>query len=182
MEEGSINLSQFPLIKIPYLMVLWAGSGMSAPNCTLYSDIDYCEATLGPSLGPVIAGYSVQAKDWRWPQWELLWLSGPIFLFMFFSLPETSAATILYQRARRIRKALSLTDLKSQSEIDQEHLNYKEVAFDALISKYKPPRTSKPVLPDADYPQNPGRSMLLIQLFCFQPSIVSTSRNSVCIN
>ncbi|KAH7364305.1 major facilitator superfamily domain-containing protein [Rhexocercosporidium sp. MPI-PUGE-AT-0058] len=117
---GASFQDMFPLIKIPYLMVLWAGS-----------------ATLGPALGPVIAGYSVQAENWRWSQWEMLWLSGPIFIVMFLSLPETSAATILYQRAHRIRKVLNRTDLKSQSEIDQAHMNVKQVAFDALVKPWE---------------------------------------------
>ncbi len=65
----------------------------------------------------------------------MLWLSGPIFLVMFFSLPETSPETILLQRARRLRKLLNKSNLKSQSEIDQEHMTAKERAFDALISK-----------------------------------------------
>jgi DHA1 family multidrug resistance protein-like MFS transporter len=66
----------------------------------------------------------------------MLWLSGLVFLLMFFSLPETSAATILLQRARRVRKSLDKTNLKSQSEIDQAHMTAKERAFDALISKW----------------------------------------------
>lgn len=65
----------------------------------------------------------------------MLWLSGPVFLLMFFSLPETSPATILLQRARRLRKSLDKSNLKSQSEIDQAHMTAKERAFDALISK-----------------------------------------------
>ncbi|KAH9221510.1 major facilitator superfamily domain-containing protein [Leptodontidium sp. 2 PMI_412] len=117
---GASFQDMFPLIKIPYLMVLWAGS-----------------ATLGPALGPVIAGYSVQAENWRWSQWEMLWLSGPIFIFMFLTLPETSAATILYQRAHRIRKVLNRADLKSQSEIDQAHMDVKQVAFDALVKPWE---------------------------------------------
>jgi MFS transporter, DHA1 family, multidrug resistance protein len=65
----------------------------------------------------------------------MLWLSGPIFLLMFISLPETSPSTILLHRARRIRKSLQRTNIKSQSEIDQAHLSFKEMAFDALISQ-----------------------------------------------
>src|SRR6187402_463250 len=92
----------FRLIKVPYLLSFWAGA-----------------ATFGPALGPVIGAYSVAAENWRWTQWEMLWLSGPIFLLMFISLPETSAANILLRRARRLRKILDNDKLKSQSEIDQ---------------------------------------------------------------
>ncbi|KAE8445003.1 hypothetical protein EG329_014009 [Mollisiaceae sp. DMI_Dod_QoI] len=117
---GASFQDMWPLIKIPYLMVIWAGF-----------------ATLGPAFGPVVAGFSIQAKNWRWSQWEMLWLSGPIFLLMFFSLPETSPATILLQRARRLRKLLHKSNLKSQSEIDQAHMTAKERAFDALIKPWE---------------------------------------------
>jgi len=106
----------FPLLKVPYLLSLWAAA-----------------ATLGPALGPVIGGFSVQAMNWRWSQWEMLWLSAPIFLLMFISLPETSAANILLRRAQRLRKLQSNTNLKSQSEIDQANMSLSEVTYDALL-------------------------------------------------
>lgn len=115
-------------------MIAWASAGMSYLESSCSTNNLYL-ATLGPALGPVIAGFSVQAKDWRWSQWEMLWLSGPIFVIMFFSLPETSAAKILLQRASRLRTTLGRTDLKSQSEIDQAHMTVHQIAFDALISK-----------------------------------------------
>lgn len=68
----------------------------------------------------------------------MLWLSAPIFIVMFFSLPEASATTILLHRARRLRSSLQKSNLKSQSEIDQSHLTAHQVAFDALISELYP--------------------------------------------
>jgi DHA1 family multidrug resistance protein-like MFS transporter len=56
---------------------------------------------------------------------------------MFMSLPETSAANILLQRARRLRKLTGRSDLKSQSEIDQANLSTREVVFDALIKPWE---------------------------------------------
>ncbi|KAN0090075.1 MFS general substrate transporter [Hyaloscypha variabilis] len=106
----------FPLLKVPYLLSLWAAA-----------------ATLGPALGPVVGGFSVQAMNWRWAQWEMLWLSAPIFLLMFISLPETSAANILLRRAQRLRKLQSNTNLKSQSEIDQANMSLSEVTYNALL-------------------------------------------------
>jgi DHA1 family multidrug resistance protein-like MFS transporter len=106
----------FPLLKVPYLLSLWAAA-----------------ATLGPALGPVIGGFSVQAMNWRWAQWEMLWLSAPIFLLMFISLPETSAANILLRRAQRLRKLQNNTNLKSQSEIDQANMSLSEVTYNALL-------------------------------------------------
>jgi MFS transporter, DHA1 family, multidrug resistance protein len=51
--------------------------------------------------------------------WEMLWLAGPSFILMFILLPETNGATVLLQRARRLRKLTGNQNLKSQSEIDQ---------------------------------------------------------------
>ncbi len=59
-------------------------------------------------------------------------MSGPIFLLLFFCLPETSAPNILLRRARRLRKATGNQRLKSQSEIDQSKLTVGEVTNDAL--------------------------------------------------
>lgn len=92
---------------------------------------------------------------------------------MFLTLPETSTATILYQRAHRIRKVLNRADLKSQSEIDQAHMDVKQVAFDALVSKYTLSKSLTLAHPDADCYQNPGRSMPLIPQFCSQLFTVS---------
>lgn len=45
---------------------------------------------------------------------------------IFFLLPETSAANILYRRAQRLRKATGNERLRSQSEIDAEHHTMKD--------------------------------------------------------
>lgn len=95
----------FSLIKLPYVLSLWA-----------------LAATCGPALGPIISGFSVTAKNWRWSLWELLWLAGPIWILLFLFLPETSPSNILLRRANRLRKRTSDAKLKSQSEIDQANL------------------------------------------------------------
>jgi MFS transporter, DHA1 family, multidrug resistance protein len=87
----------------------------------------------GPAIGPVISGFAVQAKGWRWGLWEVVWLCAPIFVVFFFLYPETSADNILRRRAERLRKLTGATNIKSQSEINQAQMNAKEVAFDALI-------------------------------------------------
>src|SRR5271155_3063460 len=77
----------FSLLKLPYYLTGWAAS-----------------ATAGPSLGPLISGFSVPAKNWHWSLWEILWLSGPVFIFLMFFLPETSSSNILLRRAARLRR------------------------------------------------------------------------------
>jgi DHA1 family multidrug resistance protein-like MFS transporter len=112
---GATLQDVYSLIKLPYVLSLWAFA-----------------ATCGPALGPIISGFSVAAKNWRWSLWEMLWMNGPIFLVLFFFLPETSSATILLRRAQRLRHLTGNTNLKSQSEIDQASLTPRDVAIEAL--------------------------------------------------
>lgn len=72
-------------------------------------------------------------KGWRWSLWEILWMSGPVFILLFISLPETSASTILYRRAQRLRKLTDRTNLKSQSEIDQGNTSIGHVVRSQLF-------------------------------------------------
>ncbi|KAI7255020.1 MFS general substrate transporter [Hortaea werneckii] len=106
----------FSLVKLPYVLCLWAFA-----------------ATAAPALGPLIAGFSVTVEGWRWAMWELLWLAGPIFVVMLLFLPETSAANILLRRAERLRKLTGDQRLMAQSEIDQANLRPRDVVFEALV-------------------------------------------------
>ncbi|KAI5361852.1 Putative major facilitator superfamily, MFS transporter superfamily [Septoria linicola] len=107
-------------LHLPYAIALWAGG-----------------ASAGPALGPLISNFAVVAENWRWAFWELLWLSGPVFLAMFFFLPETSADWILLQCAKRLRKLTGRTDLKAQCEIRQQKKSRKEVLYQALIKPWE---------------------------------------------
>lgn len=106
--------------EMPYVIALWGGG-----------------ATLGPALGPVIGGFAVEKKDWRWSTWELLWLSGPILILMLFFLPETSPDSILLRRTQRLRKRTGRTDLKSESEMRQRNMDPREITFQALIKPWQ---------------------------------------------
>ena len=57
----------------------------------------------GPGLSPMIAGFLVETKGWRWSFYVLLWLGG-ISLALLITVPETHQATVLTNKARRIRK------------------------------------------------------------------------------
>ncbi|KAK4937461.1 hypothetical protein LTR10_021913 [Elasticomyces elasticus] len=87
----------------------------------------------GPALGPVVAGYAVTAKGFRWSLWELVWMSAPILVVYLIACPETSAETILRRRAQRLRKLTGRTDLRSQSEIKQANMKFSSVFADAII-------------------------------------------------
>ncbi|PYH85722.1 MFS general substrate transporter [Aspergillus uvarum CBS 121591] len=110
----------YSLLKLPYGLTTWAAF-----------------ATLGPALGPLISGFSVPVKGWRWSLWETVWLSAPILVLMFFCLPETFPDAILLQRARRLRRLTDNDKLRSQSEIKQKQLTVTAVAMEALYRPFQ---------------------------------------------
>lgn len=67
-----------------------------------------------------MGGYAGQIKGWRWPIYELLWLSSIAFVALVLLLPETLGQNILHKRAARLRKLTGNPLLRSQSEIDEE--------------------------------------------------------------
>jgi len=72
----------------------------------------------GPVFGPILGGFSARAEGWRITIWIIAWLGAFTLVVVFFLMPETSAATILYRRAKRMRQATGEQRLRSQSEID----------------------------------------------------------------
>ncbi|KAF2717408.1 MFS multidrug transporter-like protein [Polychaeton citri CBS 116435] len=56
---------------------------------------------LGPSLGPLIAGFVVDAKGWRWTMWVLLFFT-VAFLTPAIAMSETYKPAILRRRAKRL--------------------------------------------------------------------------------
>ncbi|KAF2114908.1 major facilitator superfamily domain-containing protein [Lophiotrema nucula] len=117
---GATLQDMYSLIKLPYVLSLWAFA-----------------ATCGPALGPIISGFSVAAENWRWSLWEMLWLNGPVWLSLFFFLPETSSANILLRRANRLRTLTGNNNLKSQSEIDQANLTARDITTEALVRPFQ---------------------------------------------
>jgi DHA1 family multidrug resistance protein-like MFS transporter len=105
----------FSLLYLPYAMAFWVSAAFAAP-----------------ALGPLISGFAVYAENWRWSQWEVLWMAGPTFLLFFFFLPETSPSTILLNRAARLRKASGIENIRSQSEIDHKDTPLSTVILQAI--------------------------------------------------
>ncbi|KAL5000556.1 major facilitator superfamily domain-containing protein [Aspergillus recurvatus] len=108
----------YPLIKVPYALVIWGAS-----------------TVFGPALAPVVANFSAPAKNWHWVSWEMLWLSAPVFLIWFFSVPETSASTILYYRARRLRRITGNDRYRTKDEINQlaNKTSTKSIIYEAIM-------------------------------------------------
>lgn len=94
-------------------------------------------ATGGPVLGPIIGGFAAAAKGWRWPIWELAWISGFSSIFLAFFLPETLPDTILLKRARRLRRLTGNERLRSMSEIKQAQMEPAEVAKEYLVRPFQ---------------------------------------------
>ncbi|RDW79686.1 multidrug transporter [Coleophoma cylindrospora] len=105
----------YSLLYLPYALTAWVSAA-------------YC----GPALGPLLSGFAVSAKGWRWSLWEILWAAGPIWVAMLLLLPETSTPNILLRRARRLRKLTGDSRLRSQSEIDQKNIQPTTIVIDAI--------------------------------------------------
>ncbi|KAH8597213.1 multidrug transporter [Bisporella sp. PMI_857] len=113
---GATMQDMYSLLYLPYAMVAWVSAA-------------YC----GPALGPLISGFAVTAKGWRWSLWEIVWAAGPVLVLMLALLPETSTPNILLRRAQRLRKLTGDSRLMSQSEIDQKHLKASKLLIDAIV-------------------------------------------------
>ena len=65
-----------------------------------------------------------------------MWLSGACLVVLFFFLPETSSANILYRRAVRLRKSTGNDKLKCQPEIDAENMSRNEIIMMVFIRPF----------------------------------------------
>lgn len=90
-------------------------------------------AVCGPVLGPLIGGFAAQANGWKWPIWELMWLSGFVLVVLFFLLPETSAANILYRRTRRLRKVTGNESLRCDAGLETQNMSIGNMAKMILV-------------------------------------------------
>ncbi|KAJ4304878.1 hypothetical protein N0V90_000406 [Kalmusia sp. IMI 367209] len=112
---GASMGDMYSLLYLPYSIAFWVSAAFAAP-----------------ALGPLLSGYAVYAENWRWSQWEVLWMAGPIFILFFFFLPETQPSTILLHRAARLRKASGNNKIRSQSEIDRRGMALSNVILNAI--------------------------------------------------
>ncbi|KAJ8091808.1 hypothetical protein PM082_021044 [Marasmius tenuissimus] len=119
-----IGLAIFLLFNIPIV---------KASNFATVMGFRFMTGLVGSPALATGGGFAAQAKDWRWPIFELMWIAAFSLGFLTIFLPETFAANILLKRARRLRKLTGNPHLRSQSELDQANLSKKEVAFEALV-------------------------------------------------
>ncbi|KAF2665679.1 putative bicyclomycin resistance protein [Microthyrium microscopicum] len=86
--------------------VLGVGAGTNAdlfpPRSRANATISFLLAPfLGTSLGPLVNGFAVQAKGWKWSQWTILMLSLGIYISSL-TMDETYKKTILQKRSKRL--------------------------------------------------------------------------------
>ncbi|OAK99024.1 MFS general substrate transporter [Phaeosphaeriaceae sp. SRC1lsM3a] len=90
-------------------------------------------AVCGPVLGPLVGGFAVQAYGWTWTIWELMWLSGFCFVFLFFLLPETSSNNILHRRTKRLRKLTGDDRFTCEPDMMGEQMGPKDIVMMTLV-------------------------------------------------
>jgi DHA1 family multidrug resistance protein-like MFS transporter len=101
---GATVVDMYDPAHVPYAICIYAFFGVG-----------------GPVFGPILGGFVATAKGWRWTIWVITWLNAAVLVSLFFLLPETSAANILYRRAKRLRAAAGDKCYRSQSEIDSAY-------------------------------------------------------------
>ncbi|CAK7897387.1 multidrug resistance protein 1 [[Candida] anglica] len=87
---------------------------------------------VGPSLGPLIGSVFVQLVGWRWTFWFMAILSGVSFLSLSFFLPESSSATLLYRKAKRLRALTNNENIVSEGEISNMNVTPRELLVNTL--------------------------------------------------
>ncbi|KAK7046753.1 MFS general substrate transporter [Favolaschia claudopus] len=105
----------FPPSQLAYVLGVWALGAVS-----------------GPVLGPVIGAFAAEAKGWRWPMMELLWITSFSIVFLSLFLPETYGPTILVRRAQRLRKLTGNAELRTAAEREQESQTAGSIMFESL--------------------------------------------------
>ncbi|ROT35046.1 polyamine transporter 3 [Sodiomyces alkalinus F11] len=84
---------------------------------------------LGPAIGPLVGGYLVEAKGWRWTYWLQLILAGAVWILITFTVPETYAPTLLASRARRLRKETGDPTPATETDLDLRPLSSRLAIF-----------------------------------------------------
>jgi DHA1 family multidrug resistance protein-like MFS transporter len=89
-------------------------------------------AVAGPTMGPLVGGFAVQARDWTWSIWELIWLATFTFVLLLFTLPETSPQNILFRRAYRLRKFTGNHAFKTEADVIAASQSVRKMMLESL--------------------------------------------------
>ncbi|KAI5927664.1 major facilitator superfamily domain-containing protein [Camillea tinctor] len=120
---------------------------------------------LGPVIGPICAGFLVEAAGWRWVFWVIAIAAGIATFISFFILRETYAPEILERKAERLRKETG--DQRYQSKLKKsgtpKHVFMTAIARPAKMFLFSPIVTSMCIYISVTY----GLLYLLFTTFTF---------------
>ncbi|AMD18581.1 HBL321Wp [Eremothecium sinecaudum] len=99
------------VLPLRFLSGVFASPALSVASGTIADIFDmdelsvlmtfFCLAPfLGPVISPIMTGYAVENKDWRWAIWIQLLAGAAIFPFIVI-MPETNKTIILQKRAKK---------------------------------------------------------------------------------
>lgn len=91
----------------------------------------------GPGLGPLLSGFAVEKKGWKWIVYPLLCGTGLVWLLVFFTLPETSSDTILSRRASALRSITKKKYFMSKGEEKDSHISLSKLVYGTLYRPLK---------------------------------------------
>lgn len=72
---------------------------------------------IGSAIAPVIGGYVVQERGWRWVLYTLAIINGAIAIIGTFFFTETFAPALLHTKAKRLRKSTGNQNLHTVYEL-----------------------------------------------------------------
>ncbi|KAF7364912.1 MFS general substrate transporter [Mycena venus] len=116
---GASMADIFPQSQLAYVLGVWA-----------------LGAVAGPITGPVTGNFAAQAKGWRWPMMELLWITSFSVVFLSLFLPETYGPTILLRRAQRLRKLTGNAELRTAAEREEESKSAGSIMYESLVRPF----------------------------------------------
>lgn len=80
---------------------------------------------IGPAIGPLAGGFLADNCGWRWLYWLQLILAFVSWFLITFTVPETSAPTLLQRRAKKLRKTQDDPKYTTETELDSRPLGQK---------------------------------------------------------
>lgn len=94
-------------------------------------------AVCAPSLGPLIGGAMIDAKNYHWTFWFVCFASGASLVVLSWFLPETYAKTILYRKADRLRALTGNDKIVSEGHLENMKLNMHEILIETLYRPFE---------------------------------------------
>jgi DHA1 family multidrug resistance protein-like MFS transporter len=89
-----------------------------------------------PPIGVLVAGFAIPVLGWRFSMWEILIASAPILVLLLL-LPETSSATILHRRARRLERRDRPRKYQTKADVLQGDTSFSVVVRESLLIPWK---------------------------------------------